>query len=57
MSVTADSSRAIAAILVAFSPTQIPLGLAEGAVSAMACRFIYSRRPEFLEGLVEVKRA
>jgi len=57
MSVTADSSRAIAAILVAFSPTQIPLGLAEGAVSAMACRFIYSRRPVFLEGLVEVKRA
>ncbi|MCY3024079.1 MAG: energy-coupling factor ABC transporter permease [Planctomycetota bacterium] len=44
-------------ILVAFAPTQIPLGVAEGAVGAMACLFIHSRRPELLGNLMEGKRA
>jgi len=35
-------------VLVAFAPTQIPLGLAEGVVSGMACVFVLSRRPELL---------
>lgn len=35
-------------ILVAFAPTQIPLGLAEGVVSGMACVFVLSRRPELV---------
>ena len=35
-------------VVVAFAPTQIPLGLAEGVVSGMACEFVRSRRPEFL---------
>jgi len=36
------------AILLAFVPTQLPLGLLEGLISAMACRFIRLRRPELL---------
>jgi cobalt/nickel transport system permease protein len=39
------------AILVAFLPTQLPLGILEGVVSAGVYRFIRSRRPELLESL------
>ncbi len=35
-------------ILVAFVPTQIPLGILEGIISAGAYRFVQIRRPEFL---------
>jgi cobalt/nickel transport system permease protein len=35
-------------ILVAFVPTQVPLGILEGFLSAGAYRFIHNRRPEFL---------
>jgi len=35
-------------ILVAFIPTQLPLGVLEGFLSAGAYGFIRSRRPEFL---------
>jgi len=41
-------SQTFLAILVAFSPTQIPLGLAEGVVSGLACVFVCSRRPELM---------
>jgi cobalt/nickel transport system permease protein len=37
-----------AAIVVAFVPTQLPLGILEGVVTAMAYRFILVRRPELL---------
>ena len=37
------------AIAAAFAPTQIPLGLIEGFVSAGAYRFIRSRRPQLLD--------
>ena len=36
------------AILVAFVPTQLPLGIVEGFVTAIAYQFILSRRPELL---------
>jgi cobalt/nickel transport system permease protein len=36
------------AILVAFIPTQVPLGIAEAIVTARAHRFIQVRRPELL---------
>lgn len=36
------------AVIVAFVPTQLPLGIIEGFVSAAACRFIIARRPELL---------
>lgn len=35
-------------ILVAFVPTQLPLGILEGFVSSGAYTFVQSRRPEFL---------
>ncbi len=35
-------------ILLAFTPTQVPLGILEGIISAGAYNFIHSRRPEFL---------
>ena len=35
-------------ILVAFVPTQIPLGILEGIISAGVYRFVQIRRPEFL---------
>jgi cobalt/nickel transport system permease protein len=37
-----------ATILLAFVPTQIPLGILEGAVAAGAYGFVRSRRPDFL---------
>ncbi len=38
-----------AGLLVAFMPTQIPLGIFEGFLAAGAYKFIQSRRPEMLE--------
>jgi cobalt/nickel transport system permease protein len=40
-------------ICLAFAPTQIPLGILEGFVSAGAYSFIHSRRPEFLQMLAK----
>jgi cobalt/nickel transport system permease protein len=37
-----------ASILVAFMPTQIPLGFLEGFIAAGAYNFINNRRPEYL---------
>ncbi len=39
------------AIVVAFMPTQLPLGILEGVVTAGVYRFIESRRPDLLECL------
>lgn len=36
------------AIVVAFVPTQIPLGILEGVITAIAVRFVMSRRPELV---------
>jgi cobalt/nickel transport system permease protein len=36
------------AIMAAFVPTQVPLGIAEGVVTAIAYRFVLDRRPELL---------
>jgi cobalt/nickel transport system permease protein len=36
------------AVAMAFAPTQIPLGIVEGVVAAIAYRFVLSRRPELL---------
>ena len=41
--------RMFALILVAFVPTQLPLGIAEGVVTALAYRFVLERRPDLLE--------
>ena len=40
-----------ASIMLAFVPTQLPLGILEGFVSAGAIHFIRSRRPELLRSL------
>lgn len=37
-----------AAVAAAFIPTQLPLGIAEGLLTAMAYRFVVARRPELL---------
>ena len=37
-----------AAVAVAFVPTQLPLGIAEGLSTAMAYRFVLDRRPELV---------
>ncbi len=37
-----------AAVMVAFIPTQLPLGIAEGVLTAVAYRFVLERRPELL---------
>ena len=42
------------AILAAFVPTQLPLGIFEGFLSAGAYRFISARRPELLQKLAVV---
>jgi cobalt/nickel transport system permease protein len=39
------------AILAAFVPTQLPLGIFEGFLSAGAYRFMFTRRPELLQKL------
>jgi cobalt/nickel transport system permease protein len=36
------------AVLMAFVPTQLPLGIAEGVLTAVAYRFVLARRPEAL---------
>ncbi|MBF0550297.1 MAG: energy-coupling factor ABC transporter permease [Deltaproteobacteria bacterium] len=38
------------AVLAAFVPTQLPLGILEGFMTAGAYRFLSTRRPEFLTG-------
>lgn len=45
---TASMGRLFSAILVAFIPTQLPLGILEGFLTAGAYGFIRSRRPELL---------
>jgi cobalt/nickel transport system permease protein len=42
-------------IAIAFIPTQLPLGILEGVISAGVYRFITSRRPDLLESLRQVK--
>jgi cobalt/nickel transport system permease protein len=37
-----------AAIAAAFVPTQLPLGICEGVVTAFAYRFVLARRPDLL---------
>ena len=37
-----------ATVLVPFVPTQLPLGIAEGVVTALAYRFVLDRRPDLL---------
>ena len=37
-----------AAVMLAFVPTQVPLGIAEGVLTAFAYRFVLARRPELL---------
>jgi cobalt/nickel transport system permease protein len=43
-------------ILLAFVPTQLPLGILEGLITAGAYRLVHSRRPEFL-GMLAKGRA
>jgi cobalt/nickel transport system permease protein len=38
----------LAAVMAAFVPTQLPLGIAEGIMTALAYRFVLQRRPELL---------
>lgn len=40
------------AVIVAFVPTQVPLGLIEGILTAGAYKFIMDRRPELLQKIV-----
>jgi cobalt/nickel transport system permease protein len=35
-------------VLVAFVPTQVPLGILEGIISGVAYRFVQTRRPELI---------
>ncbi len=42
----------LGAIMMAFVPTQLPLGIFEGILSVGACRFVSSRRPELVERLL-----
>lgn len=37
-----------AAVMVAFMPTQLPLGIAEGLLTAVAYRFVWDHRPELV---------
>jgi ABC-type Co2+ transport system permease subunit len=37
-----------ATVVAMFAPTQVPLGIAEGIVTAIAYRFVLERRPEVL---------
>jgi len=39
-------------ILLAFVPTQVPLGILEGFISGVAYRFVHARRPDILGTLV-----
>jgi len=40
-----------AGIAISFIPTQLPLGIMEGIVTAAVYQFIAARRPELIEGL------
>lgn len=44
-----------AAVLAAFIPTQLPLGVAEGVVTAVAYRYVLARRPELLGARLDVQ--
>ncbi len=44
------------AILAGFMPTQIPLGIGEGVLTAGACAFIRSRRPALMDMLADARR-
>ena len=39
----------------AFVPTQVPLGIAEGVLTAVAYRFVLVRRPELLGAAAPVR--
>ncbi len=41
-------------ILLAFVPTQLPLGILEGIITAGAYRFVINRRPQLLQGKMEM---
>jgi cobalt/nickel transport system permease protein len=43
--------RMLGTILLAFSPTQIPLGILEGVLAAVALRFVQARMPGLIKGL------
>jgi cobalt/nickel transport system permease protein len=45
------------AVLLAFVPTQLPLGVAEGILTAVAYRFVWIRRPELLDGAGNLGKA
>lgn len=40
-----------ATVLAAFVPTQLPLGVAEGLLTALAYRYVLARRPQLLDAL------
>jgi cobalt/nickel transport system permease protein len=44
-------------ILIAFVPTQLPLGIVEGFMTAGAVKFLYDRRPEFFGATAAVPAA
>lgn len=50
---TGDFASLARMILVAFLPTQLPLGILEGILSAAALRFVLARSPQLLEGRLE----
>ncbi|MCA1961959.1 MAG: energy-coupling factor ABC transporter permease [Desulfomonile sp.] len=43
----------LVSILLAFVPTQVPLGILEGVISGIAYGFVHARRPEILGALVK----
>jgi len=40
-------------IMISFIPTQLPLGIMEGIITAVVYQFITARRPELIEGLTK----
>jgi cobalt/nickel transport system permease protein len=52
---TGPMKRMFVAIAIAFVPTQLPLGILEGVVSAGVYRFISVRRPMLLESFSQAK--
>jgi cobalt/nickel transport system permease protein len=52
---TGSLIRMFVAIAIAFIPTQLPLGILEGVITAGVYRFISSRRPSLLESLAQAK--
>jgi cobalt/nickel transport system permease protein len=49
-------STTFTAIVVAYLPTQVPIGILEAVVSAMAMKFLTARRPEFVGEFAMGKR-